>query len=374
MNPARKTPLLLGTMALLGMAGVVVLSNGNGDSVLAEKNSTADSETPIDGAEKPEPQPPGLKGDFVPPQKRSQPKPKIPAGATEGIISVRIAVSTRVLDRLGPYTLEVWEDVNPNARKETDPKPFYKKIPGRADLRKGTPYVDIEGIPFSSHAYRVKVSALGINGSSGLTYVTAETPLGSRQVELALTPGAIYSVRLLDQRRNARRDLEVRMIPIGERVAGRRMAAQKTNASGSAIFENVLEGDYNIVVGHVNAPMAPPVEVTVYPAIGPASRDGRLKTQGRTITIPDGHNVTVDVMSRWGYYIEGAEVRALQLEVSRHHEFKGTTDSAGRLVLENVPFGIYQLSIATKRNGRKDLKFTVKKDGDPPLVPVKMHR
>ncbi len=355
----------MGTATLLGLAAVVLLDWD--DEVMAAPEIDGFVETPVDVDVKiPDP----IQAEDVP----RPAKPLIDPASNRGMISGRIVVSTRVIGKISSYVIVVQEDLNTNGRKESDPLPFFKKRTFPANFSAGIPYFDIEDIPFSRHPYRVSIVARGVNGSSATTYITAESPLGSDgDVELSLTPGSYYSIRLRDQRQVARPNLPVRMSPIGHSLVARETQIGKSDRNGHVLFENVVKGDYEIRVGPVTAPLAPPKKVQIYAAFASFSK-GRPTTQGTVVLVPDGHNVTIEIISRWGYGVENAALKAWQLEVQRYYEFKGNTDPAGRLVFENVPFGIYQLSIQSPHNGMRDLKFKVEKGQDAPIVKVTMPR
>jgi len=369
LSPSRKIPLLIGCLLLLALCGIVILDDGAAAAEL-DPLGVSDTITTPNRPEKPDVDPLVVEGQGEPdPPDRIKPVP-VP-GSDMGLISGRIAVSTRVVDRLSGYQIIVQEDINPNALEE-GAVIFTRKKGFNANLSRGTPFFDIDKIPFSSHPYLVTVVAPGMNGSSDRVYVTAKKPHGSKEVQLALTPGAIYSVMLRDQRRVPRRDLNVRLVPVGASLVRRDIRFGTTNEHGNVIFENVLRGDYDIVVGPINAPMAPPERKTVYAAT--AIFAPKPQPQGTTVIVPDGHDVTVEVASRWGSYVAKAELKAWQLDVKRYFEFKGTTDDAGRVVFRNMPYGRYQISATTPHNGRRDVRFEVAKDAAPPRVLVKMPR
>lgn len=291
-----------------------------------------------------------------------------------GTISGGIRVSTKLIKDLKAYKIIVQETRNENAHKPGFPAPFYKYKTFRTNWSKGTPFFDLPGIPFSDHTYRVTVAAEGMNGSSAYINLTHHHPNGKDgPLQLALTPGTIYSVILRDQRQIPRTDMNVHLVPTGESLTRRRRHDGKTNNFGNVIFEGVEQGDYVLSVGNVGAPSAPPETVTVYSAAA-SFVNGRPRVQGKTVIVPDGKNVTIEVWSRHGLPLEGANLRAWQLEIKRFYDFKGKTDRAGRLVFENVPYGKYQISVDTSLHGRRDQKFEVATDAAPVLITVKMSR
>jgi len=362
---SHKILLAIGTTALLGLAAIVLSQSD--DDPMADDGLGGLTE-PVDDVD------PKILIPFqAEPPPRSA-KPVIDPASNRGMISGRIVVSTKVIGKISSYVIVVQEDFNTNGRKEGDPLPFFKKKTYPAKFSAGVPFFDIEDIPFSRHPYRVSVIARGVNGSSATTYITAESPLGSDgDVELSLTPGSYYSIRLRDQRQVARPNLPVRMIPVGDSLVARETQIGKSDRSGCVLFEDVVKGDYEIRVGPETAPLAPPMKVQIHAAFASFSQ-GRPTVQGTVVLVPDGHHVTIEIISRWGYGVENAALKAWQLEVQRYYEFKGKTDRAGRFQFENVPFGIYQLSVQSPHNGMRDLKFKVEKDKDAPIVKVTMPR
>lgn len=291
-----------------------------------------------------------------------------------GTISGGIRVSTKLIKNLKAYKIIVRETRNTNALKPGDPAPFYKYKTFLIDWSKGTPFFDIPEIPFSDHTYRVTVAVEGMNGSSAYINLTNHHPNGKDgPLQLALTPGTIFSVILRDQRRIPRGDIEVHMIPTGDSITRRKRHDGKTNNFGNVIFQDVERGDYTLTVGNVGAPSAPPETVTVYSSAA-SFANGRPRVQGKTVIVPDGKNVTIEVWSRHGFPLEDANLRAWQLEIKRFYDFKGKTDRAGRLVFENVPYGKYQISVDSSLHGRRDRKFEVTKGAGPVLITVKMPR
>lgn len=367
-----KILLPIGIVAILGLGAVMSFGPDDGD------------EYPIDTVETPlDPEVPDRSdegstefvGDAVEPRIDAAAVPVVHPSSGMGVISGRIAINTRIIETVGSYTVVVQEDVNMNGRAADAQTPFFTKKTFKARFSKGSPYFDMEKIPFSKHPYKVSVIAHRVNGTSQHTYITAESPTGSKgNVQLSLTPGAYFAIRLRDQRQIPRPKLPVRMVPVGESLGKRETKFGESDRNGHVLFEDVVKGNYEIHVGHANAPLAPPEKVIVYHAYTTFDHNGRPKTQGALVTVPDGHDVTVVVYSRHNYRVENAELKAWQLEIKRYHEFKGTTDRTGTFVFKNVPYGVYQLSVQSEINGLKDLKFKVEKDKPAPTVEAHMSR
>ncbi len=358
----------IGFVAAIGVGGYVTLGSVLGEPAVASSTVglPGDDQSPDpvvpDGPDPTTPVPVPI-ATFRKPDELTAPEPSGPTEPGFGTISGRIAVSTSLLKELKAYKIVVQESINPNARKPGDPKPFFHYKSFRIDWSKGTPFFDLPDIPFSSHAYRVSVVADGMNGSSAFINLTSHHPNGRGDgVQLSLTPGTVYSVILRDLRQVPRTDMEVHLVPCGASLSKRRRHDGKTNNFGNVVFEDVERGDYMLTVGKVHAPSAPPEEVTVF-AASAAFHMGRPRVQGKTVIVPDGKNVTIEIWSRAGIPLGGATLLAWQLEIKRYYKFEGTTDQAGRYVFENVPYGRYQISIDHPQHGRRDRNFEVKKDG-----------
>lgn len=298
----------------------------------------------------------------------------LPTAAGFGTISGGIRVSTSLLKDLKAYKVIVEENVNTAARDPKQAAPYRQYRTFKVNWSKGTPFFDLSNIPFCDNTYRVTVAAEGMNGSSAYINLTSQHPNGKHgPLELALTPGTLFSVILRDQRQVPRCDMEVHLAPCGASLTTRQRHDGKTNNFGNVIFEGVERGEYTLTVGNSRAPAAPPETVMVY-ASAAAYSMGRPRVQGKTIVVPDGEHVTVEVWSRHGMPLEDANLRAWQLEVQRFYNFQGKTDQAGRFVFENVPYGKYQISVDCSNHGRRDHKFEVTKGASTNLVTIKMPR
>ncbi|MCB9869939.1 MAG: hypothetical protein H6837_08790 [Planctomycetes bacterium] len=357
MTPAAKILLAIGASALITTIGLVAF----GHQVEAKPSGDVGSQpAPAPASE------PRIQGTELPSARVAEPLQvtrHVPSpGSGHGMISGRIGVSTRLLRDFYRYTIVVEEEVNRAARKPSDPPPFLRKATFPVDLSAGTPFFDIDDIPFSTHPYRVFVIADGMNGSSALTYIDAAHPHGrDGEVHLVLTPGSYFAVALLDQRRSPRGGLDVYMRPVGAALGARKTLLGRTGGDGRVLFENVLQGEYEVLVGDTTQPMAPAKRVLVR-GVTTVAADGRPDTQAVTIEVPDGKHVTIEVSGRWGGVVENAELKAWQLEIKRYFEFTGKTDRDGRYVLKNMPYGKYQISVGSAGHGRRDVRFEVKPD------------
>jgi len=366
-----QTFLLIGIALVLTGVGIVSWEFGSGDDLSGQYQPTAQAtagagpaperhSAPVDGGTnvlQGRPETATASAERV-----ERPSRPIEPGTTTGIIDGRIALDTRVLDRLHSYTIEVVEDINENALGSDNSKKPFRKNQRFAYDRVGTPFFTLEGIPFSRHGYVVRVQAAQLNGSQARVHVTREKPCG--EVQLGLAPGVIFSILLRDQRQTPRPGLSVQMVPEGD--AGDRPVYRGTsNNYGQVLLEDVVQGDYKIYVGHLNAPMNVPEKITVLPVNAIHTNDGHHKvtTQSALVLVPSGAPVTVEVSDRYGYLVADAELEMHQIEVTRYFAYKAKTGPSGRHVFEHLPIGKYQLSVHKPGFGRRTRKLEVK-DGD----------
>ncbi|MHC4512246.1 MAG: carboxypeptidase-like regulatory domain-containing protein [Planctomycetota bacterium] len=382
---SRQILLLIGTLAVMAVAGVLVLNlpDDLGDSLPGDGGPGDELETPIDT-------PPddggggnsvAMQGDpgvvHEPGKIREQAEndntPLEAADATAGTIDGRIALDTSILGKFNTYTVEVIEEVNENARRSPDaPQPF-RKAQRFAYDNVGTPFFTVVGIPFSRHGYLVRLHVPELNGGQARVHITKDKPFG--KVTLGLMPGVIFSVLLRDQRQTPREGLSVQMIPEGDPPA-RPVYRKISNNFGQVIFEKVVQGDYKIYVGRLNAPMNVPKKITVLPVNAVFSKDSqkRVHTQSTIVVVPSGAPVTVEVTDRYGYGVADAELEIHQIEVQRYFSYKGKTGADGRHVFEHLPVGKYQLSVHKPGFGRRTQKVQIKAEDRTKQVKVALRR
>lgn len=303
----------------------------------------------------------------------------------KGIIRCSIAVSTSIASKLKDYQIFVQEERNPNAgparRVDAEGKPvatrppFVRRFDFEADLRLGTPRVDLGEIPFSPYPYRVTVAAAEMDGSFGVVNVNGRFPQGDAEVHLQLTEGKVFSVLLRNQRRIPKADVEVRMVPEGNATAAhRRVLAGITNGAGSVVFENVPHGPYTVYVGPVGRLMAEPQKVRVRALDRVIADDGQVRTQGTIITVPDGAKVQFQVVSRNHYAVPDGKIKVYQIDAKRLYEYKGETDQQGFFELPHLPVGHYQLDVQSATFGLVTKRFKIEKDQQPLQLKVHTNR
>ena len=374
----RQTLPLIGTAAMLAVAGIVFLEFGGEDEL------QDDFELPAQVPADPAPGHEGSRGDTIQmqgdadttggrPAERTERIPRqVAAGATTGIIDGRIALDTSVLNKFHTYTIEVVEEINENAHREGSKRPF-RKVQQFAYDQIGTPFFTLEGIPFSRHNYLVRVQVAQLNGSQARVHVTKDKPCG--EVQLGIMPGVIFTVLLRDQRQIPRQDLSIQMVPEGN-PPDRPVYRGTSNNYGQVLFENVVQGDYKIYVGHLNAPMNVPEKVTVLPVNAVYSKGGHrnVSTQSTLVLVPSGAPVTVEVTDRFGYGVADAELEMHQIEVTRYFAYKAKTGANGRHVFEHLPVGKYQLSVHKPGFGRRTQKLQIKEEDRAKLQKIQLRR
>ncbi len=374
MSP-RQIFLLIGTLAVMALAGVAVLNL---------PDDLADGESLPDGPEPPmeaQGEPPGgnggtmqgepgvISGQHTRGERSVRNAEAVAAGA--GTIDGRIALDTSVLGKFQSYTVEVIEEVNENARRDGDPKPFRTAHQFAYDF--GTPYFTIAGIPFSRHSYLVRLHVPQLNGTQARVHITKDQPIG--EVQLGLMSGVTFIVLLRDQRQTPRQGLSVQMAPEGD-PAGRAVHRKTSNNFGQVIFEDVVQGDYKIYVGPINAPMNVPKKISVLPINAIFHKDGHrgVRTQSTSVLVPSGAPVTVEVYDNYGYPLADAQLEAHQIEVQRYFSYKGKTDRAGRHVFDHLPVGKYQLTVHKPGYSRRTHKVEIKDEDRSKRVRVELHR
>lgn len=375
----RHTFLLIGAALVLAMAGVAVLEFGGGDELgipaeVGEVEKGEGKTTSRDPAQRSGGG--GMKEEVEKghmPTQRTRPAPvHVDPNATTGVIDGRIALDTTIVKQLQTYAIEVVEEINENAVREGS-KPPFRKVQRFSYDQVGTPFFTIKDVPFSRYGYLVRLHVARLNGSHARVHITKDKPYG--EVQLGLTPGVVFSVLLRDQRQTPRPDLHVQMLPEGN-PPDRPVYRGTSNNYGQVLFKDVVQGDYKIYVGRVNAPMNVPEKITVLPVNAVFSKAGSVKvsTQSAMVLVPSGVPVTVEVTDRYGYGVADADLEIHQIEVSRYFSYKGKTAANGRHEFEHLPVGKYQLSVHREGFGRRTQKLEIKEEDRTKLERVELHR
>jgi hypothetical protein len=356
--------LLLTGAALLALGiGYVVLGPGSSAGALPPPEPVA-PEPPAPEPRAPDavdggPVAPSAVGLADPVFQRSEPV-RDTSGWTSGVIQGDIELVASVVDKITSIEIVVDELKNLNVEGA---RPFRKVVPVERGI--GTPTYRVTDVPFSSYGYLVRVHAPGLNGSQQTVAITEETPLAS-PVNLRISPGVPFSLWLRDQDHAPVVLTEVRMVPEGAPL-GRTVFDGRTDNLGSVVFENVLAGDYQVLVGPPGQPLMEPPLVNVQPT-SRTYRDNKVQGQGQKITVPRGVPLGVLVAESWsGYPVADATVRAQAIDRTRLLVLDGKTDRQGRVTFPNVVDGIWDVQVLKDGFDRSSRHVTIAGTAPPEL-------
>jgi hypothetical protein len=344
--------LITALLALLAAAGLIAL----GGSV-AGAAPTAAAQAPAPAELPPaEPEPMQQAAPAAPPalaaEPGAEPREQAAADATSGVVRGHISLSAGVVQRLRSVHVTVVEAAGAGGKR-----PFQLTREEPVEPALGTPRFLYAGIPFSELGYFIQVWSPGVNGSRQFFRLDREHPVAD--VVLSVTEGSPFTVLLRDQLEIPREAEKVFLVPIGEPL-GRELRQQTTDNYGAALFEDVLQGEYEVRVGAMNASLVEPTRIHVHPQAGSASS---------TITVPRGFAVEVRAEARGGYGIEGARIRLLATDSVQLREHEATTDWGGRSVFPSVLPGTYQVDVRADDYQVVSRKVVVPEDRSPdPLV------
>ena len=280
-------------------------------------------------------------------------------GWTSGVIRGDIALSTSILDEI--QTLQVVIDELRPAGNDGGPRPF--RFVQRVDIGVGTPTFTIRNIPFSAYGYVVSAYAAGLNGNQMTVEISAEHPL-VEDVQLAIMPGAPFSLLLRDQESNPITATEVRLIPSGSPL-GRPQQHKQTDNFGSAVFQNLLAGDYQVAVGPTHAPLMEPQVPTVQSS-GMTLRNGVPQPQGTTLVVPAGVPVEIVVTDSYGSPLANAAVRMQATDRKQLTMLDGVTDIRGHLRFARVAQGLWQIDVHKPDHDRRVSQLSLDGKQTPP--------
>ncbi len=362
--------IILLAVTILLVVGAVIALGGSGDvqAVSAVEESSAPIEEP---AETEEPR----EMDFAPAislssEKVGEPKAYIPPGPppTSGSVYGRLSVATDAIGEFGTYTILVNELINPNSHL-VDRKPFNLRKSFKTDLHR-TPRFAITDIPFSKYGYDVEVFVVDFNGSKRTIHLTPDHPVAGtpdhaesigEEVILSVSLGVPFSLRLRDQHYNPVVRQLVDLIPVGEPI-GRRVYSGETDGFGSCIYENVIRGQYDVRVGASQTILE---RVTVVSA-------GQSELQAAQILVPTGNDLQIEVSSKIGYGIEGAELLLYAVDTTENRRHQAVTDYSGIYVFPHLMPGTYQLDISASGFQRTTRKIRITDEGMQKPVQVRL--
>lgn len=286
------------------------------------------------------------------------------AGWTSGIIRGDVALAVSALEKLGSMTVIVEELRSGFDRKGTAAKRIMQPV----ERGRGTPTFEVRDVPFSEHPYRVTLHVPGLNASARTLTVNEQNAL--HDIQLAITPGAPYSVLLRDQDGGPHRDIDLLLRPQGL-PHGRPRLDGKTDNFGSVVFDSVLSGQYELVATLDGQPFGEPEIVTV--TEGQRLVHGKIRGQGHVMTIARGVQLDIEV-GDGAYGIEGATVTLVRTDRRRLKELEATTDGLGRVRFPHLQPGQWQVTIERHAFQRIDRQFTLRPDMEPQFKRIKMAR
>jgi len=297
-------------------------------------------------------------------------------GWTSGVIRGDVQLAVSVLDQLGSITVVVEEMRNPfapggKARSGNEAETYQAptRLYAKVERGEGTPTFQINNVPFSDYPYRVTLHAANLNGSQRTLSVTKEQPL--HDIVLSITPGVPFSILLRDQDSGSYPGIDVLLRPVGL-PHGRPRLQKTTDNFGSAVFENVLAGTYEVVTTMQGQRFGQTEQVSVLP--GTRSFGRKIQGQGHVLTIERGVQVDVRITDTIGYGIEGATVTATATDRRKLLELEGVTDNGGNLRFSRLLPGNWQLTVQKKGWQRIDQQLKVKPDQPPMLRDIKLQR
>ncbi|HEB52941.1 MAG TPA: carboxypeptidase regulatory-like domain-containing protein, partial [bacterium] len=285
-------------------------------------------------------------------------------GWTSGVIEGDVQLPVSVLDRLGAMTVIVEPMRNPFG---TGPVP--KKIMQPVERGLGTPTFRVENVAFSEYPYRVTIYAAGLNCTDSTVIVNEDQPWHA--VQLQITPPAPFSVLLRDQDARPHVGVDLVMRPVGL-PHGRPRLAGTTDNFGSVVFEEVLQGAYEIRASVAGQPFGEPEQITVQG--GRVSYGRKIQGQGHVMTIPRGVPLDVQVHDAFGYGIEGCRVLAIRTDTRRGRPFEATTDGLGNVRFPHLTPGTWQLTVERPQFQRVDRQIHIAADTPPERMAIKLVR
>lgn len=289
------------------------------------------------------------------------------AGLTHGIVRGDIPITASCAGRI--QGISVWIDELKSAHAGGE-RPWQKVVP--VELGIGTPTFEIRGIPFSDYGYTVRARAPGFNGGERTLAITAETPVHD-DLKLPITPGAPFSVLLRDQDLGPVTFTDVRLIPVGQPL-GRPPLEGRSDNFGSALFQSVLAGDYQVVVGPPGQPLVqPPAVIQVQPGV-PMLVGDSVMPQGTTVTVPRGVSLKVKVTNAGGWPLAAVSVRAQAADRKQLLFLEGETDVRGEIVFPHLLDGLWQVDARLDGHEPRTRQVRIAGGEEPAPVALQMMR
>lgn len=280
-----------------------------------------------------------------------------PQRRTQGMIRGDVTLAASAVERIRSVTIRVVEAVRDPSDGRT---PFTLQHTLPFDPREGTPTFALDGIPFSEYGYAVQAFAPGLNGTEQIVQVTERTPIVD--VVLGIHPGVPFSVLLRDQDMAPLAGVPVELTP-EEGPPGRGAHRRVTDSFGAAVFPDVLRGPYLVHLGPPGQPIHAPERIEVMANSG-------VQAQSKTILVPKGESLTVNVFSALGHGIADIEVKLSSGSDVRYREMKQKTDWSGRAKFEHLGAGSYWVNVLDPRYQPRTVPAVVRAGEKPKDVDV----
>jgi hypothetical protein len=352
-------------LVLLAGLGLVLLSDSSAAGVLPAPAGVEAPQTPEPHGDEPDAAPQAVAGGPVATSEVAVADPVFrpsshvdTTGWTKGIIRGDIPLTASIVKDI--RTIGVHVDELKNVR-EGGARPFRLVVP--VELGKGTPTFEVRDVPFSDYGYVVRVHSPGLNGGQATVAINVQNPIADG-LKLAITPGSPFTLLLRDQDRRPVAMTEIRMLPVGEPL-GRPRYDAKTDNYGSAVFENVLAGDYQAHIGPLGQELIAPSIVTVQPGTW-LQRGSVVQPQGQTIVVPLGVAVLATVVQRGGYPLPGARVRLRTTDRPRIVEYELESDVRGQAHFQSVLPGMWEIEVVKPDFERRSVQLTIQEGVTPP--------
>jgi hypothetical protein len=277
-----------------------------------------------------------------------------------GVLDVRVTPSARIAARFRGGTLSIEELVNPDSlARDPERRPFARVVGFEAEVQQSPTYVVVEGIPFSPYGYRVTLFVQGLNGSSQIVRVAEDS--WNPQVDLTVTPPSTFTLRLVDQELEPYVNEIVTLIPVGL-PRGRPLVEAETDRFGSAFFEAILAGDYEVKIAH-------DVRDTVtIERPGFVRDDLDIGVQSKQLQIPRGAELKVEVFDVIQYGLGGVQVRAIALDTTRNRRYEDETDVNGVCLFTHMVPGRYQVDVMARGYQQTSRSITI--EAGKPVAPL----
>jgi hypothetical protein len=146
-------------------------------------------------------------------------------------------------------------------------------------------------------------------------------------------------VLLRDQNQAPFTNLDVRLVPVGD-PQGRPPRSMKSDNFGSAVFEDMLAGEYQLTVSDSGQVMIEEQSGMVQPGM-----HAGMRGQGHQVTVPRGVPVSMQISDVAGYGIEGVHVTATATDRVRLTVLETDSDIGGRAQFAHLSDGTWQIDV-----------------------------